>query len=595
MSALNTSSGPTPIAAQGTERPEGAAAWILALAALATFASACARILRTSEAEFVSWFPCDDSYYFFQIARNLARGLGPTFDGLNPTDGFRPVWGFALVPVQALAASPLQALQWSCVLSALLHVLGLVLLQRVLAPCLGALPAALACAAALIAPELRAQAWNGMDWSTNLLLECAALLLVARCWRASAAARSGGARASAGLLLGTGAVLGLNLIERPETALLITLLALPALLARELRTLALTALGLLAVALPFWAWSLASFGSLSPVPALIKGEHALATWTPARSLAALEKLVRLPVADLAQAFDPRALVHAPQLDQPLRLAGRALPWTLLLGALALACAGARRARSHADSAREPARIRRLVLGALFGFALLHTLVASVLLHPYLSYGRWYGSPQDVAAVALLALALRALGNWLPRRAAIGGVALACAALAANAFGHERAHTLRAAPSPGSFDVRALEVARWIETNVPAGERVGVFNAGQLGYFADNRVTNLDGLVNTQAFARRIWAQPDPERLRVELLAYLIEAELALILDVWERAYEGRIPAAYFQMPALAQMARLERAWPFDEGNAQLRAGSFQAYRLDLAALRAWSARAGETR
>ncbi len=587
-----------PALASRRESPAAArvAGWILAAAALATCASACARILRTSEAEFVSWFPCDDSYYFFQVARNLARGLGPSFDGLNLTDGFRPVWGFALVPVQALAAAPLQAAQWSCVLGALLHVAGLVLLQRVLAPGLGALPAALACAAALIAPELRAQGWNGMDWSTNLFLECAALALVARCWRASA----NGRRASGALLLGTGAVLGLNLIERPETALLIALLALPALRARELRTLALTALGLLALALPFYAWSLATFGSLSPVPALIKGEHALATWTPARSLAALEKLARLPSADLAYAFDARVLARAPELELPLRLAGRALPWTLLLGGLALAVAGARRARSASAASGaatlEPSAeqrvqqlVARRVLLAIFGFALLHALLASVMLHPYLDYGRWYGSPQDVAMVALLALALRALARWLPARVAAGAAALACVALAANAYGHERAHARRAPPSPGAFELRSLEVARWIEASVPAGERVGVFNAGQLGYFADNRVTNLDGLVNTQAFARRIWAQPDPERLRVELLAYLIEEDLGLILDVWERAYEGRIPAAYFQLPALAQMARLERAWPFDEGNAQLRAGSFQAYRLDLDALRAWIA------
>jgi len=574
------------------DRGSPAARWILAAAALATFASACLRILRTSEAEFVSWFPCDDSYYFFQVARNLARGLGPSFDGLNLTDGFRPVWGFLLVPVHALGATPLQTLQLSCVLSALLHVLGLVLLQRLLAPIVGSLPSALACAAALIAPELRGQAWNGMDWSTNLLLECAALALVARCWRASAAARARVERVSAALLLGTGLVLGLNLIERPETALFVGLLALPALLARELRTVLLTALGLLAIALPFWAWSLATFGSLSPVPALIKGEHALATWTPARSLAALERLARWPAADLAYAFDPRALVRAPELEPPLRLAGRALPWALLLGCLALAIAGARRASSRAAELGAHARIGRLVLGAIFGFALLHALVASVMLHPYLAYGRWYGSPQDVAAVSLLALALRALGDRMPARLIPAGVALVCLALAANAFGHERAHARRAPPSPGSFELQSLEVARWIEANVPSGHRVGVFNAGQLGYFADNRVTNLDGLVNTQAFARRIWAQPDPERLRAELLAYLIEEDLALIVDVWEREYEGRIPAAYFQMPALAQMARLERAWPFDEGNAQLRAGSFQAYRLDLAALRAWFAERG---
>ena len=34
----------------------------------------------------------DDSYYYLQIARHLAAGDGFTFDGLNPTNGFHPLW-----------------------------------------------------------------------------------------------------------------------------------------------------------------------------------------------------------------------------------------------------------------------------------------------------------------------------------------------------------------------------------------------------------------------------------------------------------------------------------------------------------------------
>lgn len=41
----------------------------------------------------------DDGYYYLQIAGNLARGLGSTFDGLNSTNGYHPLWAFALVPV----------------------------------------------------------------------------------------------------------------------------------------------------------------------------------------------------------------------------------------------------------------------------------------------------------------------------------------------------------------------------------------------------------------------------------------------------------------------------------------------------------------
>jgi hypothetical protein len=41
----------------------------------------------------------DDSYYYFQIARNIISGAGVSFDGLAPTNGFHPLWLLILVPI----------------------------------------------------------------------------------------------------------------------------------------------------------------------------------------------------------------------------------------------------------------------------------------------------------------------------------------------------------------------------------------------------------------------------------------------------------------------------------------------------------------
>ena len=38
----------------------------------------------------------DDAYYYIIGARNLAQGLGFTFDGINQTSGFHPLWFFLL-------------------------------------------------------------------------------------------------------------------------------------------------------------------------------------------------------------------------------------------------------------------------------------------------------------------------------------------------------------------------------------------------------------------------------------------------------------------------------------------------------------------
>jgi len=39
----------------------------------------------------------DDSYYYYQIGRNIANGVGATFDGEHPTNGYHPLWmGFTV-------------------------------------------------------------------------------------------------------------------------------------------------------------------------------------------------------------------------------------------------------------------------------------------------------------------------------------------------------------------------------------------------------------------------------------------------------------------------------------------------------------------
>lgn len=45
----------------------------------------------------------DDTYYYFKTALNVGRGLGSSFDGINPTDGYHPLW----MAVLALLFKPL--------------------------------------------------------------------------------------------------------------------------------------------------------------------------------------------------------------------------------------------------------------------------------------------------------------------------------------------------------------------------------------------------------------------------------------------------------------------------------------------------------
>lgn len=72
----------------------------------------------------------DDAYYYFRVARNLARGAGSTFNGIDLTNGYHPLWQALLVPLFAVADGR-AALVLVTAVSSVLYVCSAVLLQRI--------------------------------------------------------------------------------------------------------------------------------------------------------------------------------------------------------------------------------------------------------------------------------------------------------------------------------------------------------------------------------------------------------------------------------------------------------------------------------
>jgi len=50
-----------------------------------------------------NWFTRDDAYYYFKVAQNVSEGHGSTFDGINPTNGYHPLWMLVCMPIFYLA------------------------------------------------------------------------------------------------------------------------------------------------------------------------------------------------------------------------------------------------------------------------------------------------------------------------------------------------------------------------------------------------------------------------------------------------------------------------------------------------------------
>ena len=92
------------------------------------------------------WFTRDDAYYYFKVAQNISEGHGSTFDGINPTNGYHPLWMLVCVPIFALARFdlilPLRILLLVMgALSAATAVLFYRLIGKVFHPVVGALAA----------------------------------------------------------------------------------------------------------------------------------------------------------------------------------------------------------------------------------------------------------------------------------------------------------------------------------------------------------------------------------------------------------------------------------------------------------------------
>jgi hypothetical protein len=92
------------------------------------------------------WFTRDDAYYYFKVAQNISEGNGSTFDGINPTNGYHPLWMLICVPIFALARFdlilPLRVLV--LVMSGLSAATGILLYRligRLFAPAIGAVAA----------------------------------------------------------------------------------------------------------------------------------------------------------------------------------------------------------------------------------------------------------------------------------------------------------------------------------------------------------------------------------------------------------------------------------------------------------------------
>jgi hypothetical protein len=430
----------------------------------------------------------DDPFYYFTIARHLAAGHGFTFDGVEPTNGFHPLWLLIITPVFGVVRDPTLAVHVALTVAACVDVVALFLLHRLLRES-GVRPAIAAAAAALYAlsPLVLSGAgpMNGLETALNLALTVAFLTAYRRALIAPAPG------AAAGVRLGVWS--GLLFLTRTDNAILLLCChvwlfwrarrgggrgAIPA------ASIAIAAI----IAAPWLAWSWARFGSPVQVSGLAIAHvtRELAGSPAWLSAAVVTKLLH----NLATLATYVPIYRVNERSFVAAAAGNAIIVAALATGTVLCY------RGDAPEGRR-AFVDRLAPWAAPAaasglFIATHTLRA-------LELRGWYYSAIVPVAALVLAVAADYVAGFIAtapaatRRLLSGAAAIVVAVVLAASL------RVGAGRRCGELDGYAMIAA--INQTPHVHARLASWNAGLFGYFYERgEVVNLDGLVNNAAYA-----------------------------------------------------------------------------------------------
>jgi hypothetical protein len=441
----------------------------------------------------------DDAYYYFQIAHNIAAGAGSTFNGIDLTNGYHPLWEFALVPVYAVAPDKLSALVYVAVLIGVVWALAMFFAYR-FARRLGREGlVAMALLPFVVLGSLLGYGPAGLYVSG---MEVVLVALGAFVLLELSVARDVYRRTPPGpkALAGIGLVLAGIVLSRLDAIFLVAAYVLAALLAwgdvpwrARLRSSLILAGPTALLLLVYLAANAIWFGTATPV----SGQ--------AKSLGALN----LGLGPLRQFLDSGAVQ-----GHSIRLG-----WVTL--ALGVAAIGIWRTKSLGTLG--PGERTLAVLLVVFGAA-LGLQIAYLSLHSDWIAWSWYFYLLPFANLLALVIVFAKPWSQLERRApgmVIGASVVATAVVAAACV-----HHIQAASQPGNprqdFIQASDAAARWLNAHTPRSSVLAMGDrAGSLGYLANRPVVQLEGLVESKRYLDALHAGRVNAFLRARHVSYLV--------------------------------------------------------------------------
>jgi hypothetical protein len=465
----------------------------------------------------------DDAYYYFQAARNIADLGWLTFDGIHATSGVQVLWAAVLAGIALIVHDRVGFIRAVLVLSALLNgVAGLILWQlgrRMYSGAVGSVAVILWSGFMLgLLPMLM-----GVEYPLQIVI---LLAILSVWWTIHVDPAGNGSRTRLQLL---GVLLTLNYWNRLDSAALSILVAFATIvslftthrsvpeLARQVAWLAVWPV---AGAIGYVAMCLAAAHTPMPISGLVKEYYAARhfnghSW--AISLAGhVAWWALIEVRPLADIVSGALLENNSPLFRPLPLAVVAAigVWTFWSAAAII--------RERWQNHGRFRVLRFLALCWLFGA--VHAALIVVTIGPFshvtqhyygwllITWCLWGG-----LMIERLLATSRSTVAWA-RPLAIAVMACLVAVNSAIAW--------RRIASPvdvhAALHNRRLPVIAWIDEHVPADARIGAWNAGQIGYFSQRTVVNLDGLANDGEYLEVLEHGSLADYLRRERITYLVD-------------------------------------------------------------------------
>ena len=329
-------------------------------------------------------FVPDDTYYTLTIARSLADGHGPTFDGIRLTSGFQPLLGFLMTPVFWFTDSTDVGLRVDLVLLVVIDTLTILVLAWVAYRLAGGVAAVVAAVIWALSPVAISMALGGLETSLAIFTQVGLVAI----W-IHARERGGTVR-----WVIVGVVAGLAVLARIDTIALVGLLALLQLWRGPRRELVSAGIAGVVVLAPWWIYCVVTFGT--PFPTSGTAVHRAAPFGSFSASRCRSRSARRPVGRSASGT---GLAASSSHDWTF---GAVVFWIVVIGLVALTAVWLRAAH------RDPDRDAWTVAPALPTFA-------AVLLLFYAWFGvSWYFTrylaPVAWIVTVMLAIAVGALSR-----------------------------------------------------------------------------------------------------------------------------------------------------------------------------------------